>query len=148
MFNTSYLTLNVLAAAVWILGGIALLFKAAELLAEAADLHSAQVWWPVIAVITGITIGGIKAKYLFRKACKKNIHRILMLPEPKLWQFYRPIFFLFLALMITAGATLSRLAHGNFAFLLAVATLDLTISVALLSSSIVFWQEKAFMPHG
>ena len=148
MLNTSPLTLNILAAAVWVLGGIALLLKATELLAEAADLNPAQVWWPVIAAITGIVIGSIKAKFLFGKACKKNLDRIAALPNPKLWQFFRPGFFLALAIMIATGATLSRLAHGNFAFLLAVAALDLTISVALLSSSIVFWQEKAFMANG
>ena len=148
MLNTSPLTLNILAAAVWVLGGIALLLKATELLAEAADLNPAQVWWPVIAAITGIVIGSIKAKFLFGKACKKNLDRIAALPEPKLWQFFRPGFFLALAIMIVTGATLSRLAHSNFAFLLAVAALDLTISVALLSSSIVFWQEKAFMANG
>ena len=148
MLNTSPLTLNILAAAVWVLGGIVLLFKATELLAEASKLNPAHVWWPVIAAITGIVIGRIKAKFLFDKACKKNLDRIAALPNPKLWQFFRPGFFLALAIMIAAGATLSNLAYGNFPFLLAVATLDLTISVALLSSSIVFWQEKAFMANG
>ena len=57
---------------------------------------------------------------------------------------YRPQFFIFLATMIAIGATLSRAAHGNFPFLLSVAVLDSSIATALLGSSIVFWQEKAF----
>ena len=42
--------------------------------------------------------------------------------------------------MITAGATLSRLAHGDYAFLIGVTTLDLSLSTALLASSIFFWR--------
>jgi hypothetical protein len=52
--------------------------------------------------------------------------------------------FFFLALMISAGATLSRVAQDNYLLLCAVAALDLTIAVALLGSSYVFWQQKAF----
>ncbi len=120
-----------------------LIRKASELLFEAHALQSTSPWlW--LAIITGLFLGGIKAKFLFRKACKKNLIRIDALRAPKFWQFYRPYFFFFLALMITTGAVLSRLAHGNFAFLLSVAILDLSIATALLGSSPVFWEEKAF----
>ena len=50
-----------------------------------------------------------------------------------------------LAVMIAAGATLSRLAHGHYPLLIAVATLDLSLAVALLGSSTVFWKQKAFL---
>ncbi len=140
--KTSHRTLKILALLLWITGGAMLIRKASELLFEAHALESTSAWiW--LAIVLGIILGGLKAKYLFRKACKKNLVRIDTLQEPKFWQFYRPNFFLFLALMIGTGATLSRLAHGNFPFLLRVALLDLSIATALLGSSIVFWQEKA-----
>ena len=143
VFKTSHKTLKFLALFVWIIGGVMLIRKASELLAEANELTPASLWiWVAIAV--GILLGSLKAKYLFNKSCKKNIARINSLENPKLWQFYRPKFFLFLSLMIATGVTLSRLAHGNSTFLLGVAALDLSIATALLRSSIVFWQEKAF----
>ncbi|MCP4141504.1 MAG: hypothetical protein GY755_14675 [Chloroflexi bacterium] len=141
--KTSHRTLKILALLIWLIGGVMLVRKASELLLEAHALRSTSPWvW--IAIVAGILLGSLKAKYLFRKACKKNLARIDALQEPKFWQFYRPNFFFFLALMIGTGATLSRLAHGNFPFLLGVATLDLSIATALLGSSPVFWQEKAF----
>ena len=141
--KTSHRTLKILAVLLWLIGGVMLIRKASELLFEAHALQSTSPWiWFAIAL--GFLLGSLKAKYLFRKACKKNLARIDALQNPKLWQFYRPNFFLFLAIMITTGATLSRLAHGNFPFLFSVAVLDLSIATALLGSSIVFWQEKAF----
>lgn len=143
LLRTSHRTLKVLAVMLWLIGGVMLARKASELLVEARILDTTSPWiW--ITILIGIILGGIKAKYLFRKSCKKNLIRIDALPEPKIWQFYRPFFFVFLALMLAAGATLSRLAHGNFPFLLSVAALDLSIATALLGSSFVFWEEKAF----
>jgi hypothetical protein len=49
-----------------------------------------------------------------------------------------------LALMITTGAALSRLAHTHYSFLVDVAVLDPAIATALPASSHVFWREKAF----
>lgn len=139
----SHRTLKILAVLLWLIGGVMLIRKGGELIIEAYALNPESLWaW--FAVALGITLGGLKAKYLFRKACKKNLIRIDALEQPKLWQFYRPNFFLFLALMITFGAMLSRLAHGNYSFLLSVAILDTSIATALLGSSIVFWQERAF----
>lgn len=143
LLRTSHRTLKILAVLLWVIGGMMLVRKAGELLTEAHILQRNSPWiW--LTILFGILLGGIKAKYLFRKSCKKNLIRINSLQEPKIWQFYRPFFFFFLALMITTGATLSRLAHGNFIFLLSVAALDLSIATALLGSSFVFWEEKAF----
>ena len=141
--KTSHFTLKVLAYLIWITGGIMLIRKAGELLTEANELNPTSFWiWVSIAI--GTLLGGLKAKYLFNKSCKKNITRIDALEDPKFWQFYRPKFFFFLTLMIATGATLSRLAHGSFPFLLSVAALDISIATALLGSSIVFWKEKSF----
>ena len=46
--------------------------------------------------------------------------------------------------MIGTGMALSRMAHGNYVFLLSVAVLDVAIATALLSSSVVFWKQRAF----
>jgi len=43
--------------------------------------------------------------------------------------------------MIVLGATLSRLAHNNFPFLISVAVLDISIATALLLSSHLFWKQ-------
>ena len=141
--TTSHRTLKILAVLLWLIGGVMLIRKGGELIIEAYVIEPTSLWvW--FSVALGVVLGGLKAKYLFSKACKKNLIRIDALEEPKLWQFYRPGFFLFLAAMIALGATLSRLAHGNSPFLLSVATLDISLATALLGSSVVFWQEKAF----
>lgn len=137
---TSKRTLKILAAIVWIVGGIVLLVKGFSLLAEANELRAGR-YWPPLAVAAGLLIGGLKARYLFGKACHKNLARIDALDRPMIWEFYRPWFFLFLATMILVGASLSRLAHGNYPFLIAVAALDFSLATALLVSSRVFWNQ-------
>ncbi len=144
MLTVSTRTLNVLAAFVWYVGGIVLLLKGSSLLAEAHSLRPEHGWfW--LAAVAGPFIGGAKAKFLFSKTCQKNLSRITSLDRPKIWQFFSPWFFVFLAVMILAGATLSRLAHNNYAFLIGMGILDLSIAVALLGSSYVFWKQKAFV---
>ena len=141
--NISHRLLRILAVILWYIGGLILTLKGSELLFEAEALRPGQIWvWLTVGL--GLFFGAIKVKYLFRKVCKKNLIRINSLDNPKLWQFYRPGFFLFLAAMIVLGATLSRMAHGNYPFLLSVATLDFSLATALLGSSPVFWEEKAF----
>lgn len=143
MLTVSTRVLNMLAALVWYIGGFVLLVKGRSLLVEASPLHPNQGWiW--LAVIAAIFFGSLKARFLFSKSCRKNLNRIAALNEPKIWQFFRPGFFVALALMIAVGATSSRLAHNNYPFLIGVGILDLSLAVALLGSSIVFWQQKAF----
>ena len=143
MPTVSTRTLNILAAIVWYGGGLVLLLKSGSLLREATALHP-ELFWPAVALSLGLAIGGVKARYLFSRSCRKNLSRISTLEEPKFWQFFRPRMFFFLAVMISGGATLSRLAQDNYLLLCGVAALDLTIAVALLGSSYVFWQQRAF----
>lgn len=117
--------------------------KASELFIEAYRLAETPTWvW--LSILLGLVIGNLKARFIFRQSCQRNLRRIEALEQPKFWQFYRPQFFAMLAVMITVGVMLSRLSHGNFSFMLGVAVLDLSIATALLVSSIVFLEEKAF----
>ena len=143
MFTVSARILNVLSALVWYGGGIMLLLKGGSLLAEAEALNPDQAW-PWLATVAALLLGGLQAKFLFGKSCKKNLERIAALDQPKVWQFFRPGFFVALAIMFAVDATLSRLAHNSYAFLIGVAMLDLIVAISLLGSSYVFWREKAF----
>lgn len=146
MLTVSTRTLNILVAFVWYVGGIVLLLKGSSLLVEAHSLKPEQEWlW--LAAVVGSFIGGIKARFLFSKSCQRNLARIATLDRPRIWQFFRPWFIAALIVMILAGATLSRLAHNNYAFLIGVGILDLSIAVALLGSSYVFWKQKAFVKN-
>ncbi len=136
--------LNFLAAFVWCLGGVILLIKGGSLLAGSISLFPGPVWPWVVAVV-GLLLGVVKGRLLFSRSCRKNLTRISTLKNPRIWQFFSPGFFVLLLLMITAGVVLSRLAHTSFAVLLGVAFLDLGVGSALLSSSRVFWQQKAFV---
>ncbi len=122
-----------------------LLVKGSSLLAEAYSLQPEQ-YWPWLAVAVGSIIGSVKGKFIFRKSCLKNLARIDALNQPKLWQFFKPWFFLVLATMIAFGATMARMAHTqhNYYFLIGVAIVDIDIGIALLWSSYIFWREKAF----
>lgn len=144
MVTVSARFLNILAALVWYIGGIRLLQKGFSLLIE-ADLMEPELAWAWIAGFVGLFLGGLKAKYLFIKSIKKNLIRIDLLSQPKIWQFFSPGFFTALTIMILAGVTLSRMAHNNYPFLIGVAILDLGIAIALLGSSYVYWTEKAFV---
>lgn len=136
-------TLKIMAAVVWHIGGIVLLIKAGTLLLEADSLRPEQNWqW--IFVVVGLLLGGLKARFLFSRSCRKNLVRIETLDQPHIWRFFRPRFFLLLALMILTGVTLSRMAQGHYQSLIGVGTLDLSLAIALLGSSIVFWQQRAF----
>jgi hypothetical protein len=143
MFAASTRTLKILAAVLWYSGAIVLLTKGTSLLLEADSLQPGRNWtW--MTVILGLSIGWLKVKFIFRRACQKNLARIALLSEPRIWQFYRPGFLLFLAAMIIIGSTLSRMAHGNYPFLIAMVILDFSLATALFGSSVVFWQQQAF----
>jgi uncharacterized membrane protein len=143
MPGVSAKVLTVLAGLVWHAGGLVLLLKSRSLLTEAAILQPGR-HWPWLAVGAGVVIGVVKARYLFRKNLQNNLVRIAQLKHPQIWQFFTPQFFGALALMIGAGAASSRMAHQNYPLLVGVGAVDLTIAVALLGSSVVFWRNKHF----
>ena len=138
MFNTSPRSLKILASLVWYSGFIVLFIKSSKLLLEAEKINPDQSWtW--LALIAGVIIGGIKAKYLYAKLCIKNLHRIDTLEQPKIWHFYRMRFFIFLSLMVILGLFLSKMAHGNYPMLITMAIIELSVATALLGSSYCFW---------
>ena len=109
-------TLNILAAIVWYVGGIVLLWKGSSLLVEANELRP-ELSWPWLAVGLGLVIGGLKAMFLFSKSCQKNLSRITSLDNPKFWQFFRPRFLFFLAgIKILQPQIVRHLVQFAFAF--------------------------------
>jgi hypothetical protein len=141
MFNSSTPTLKLLASLVWYSGAVVLSFKSSKLFLEAQSINPNQLWiW--LAVLGGLMIGVIKAKYLFKRLCIKNLKRIDALEKPKLWHFYRMRFFFFLLSMILLGSFISRLAHGNYSMLIAMATVEISLATALIGSSNCFWKQK------
>ncbi len=139
-FVVSGRSLKLAAALVWYVGGIVLLLKGGNLLAEAEGLKPGAVW-PWLGMVAGLFLGALKAKYLFRESCQKNLDRIAALERPRLWQFFSPRFFVGLTMMISVGVMLSRLAHNWYPLLIGVVLLDFGVGVALLGSSYVFWKK-------
>ena len=132
-------TLKILAALLWYIGSIILLLKGSSLLSEAEVLEP-EGGWPWQVAVLGAFLGGLKARFIFNKSCQKNLDRIGALDQPRLWQFFRIRFFVALLLMVLVGVSLSMLAHNNYPMLISVALLDISIGIALLGSSYVFWK--------
>lgn len=141
MLNTTSNTLIKLAALVWYTGVVVLITKSVNLFLAAMD-GGADQGFILTAVLFGIVIGKIKANYLFYNIGKKNIERIHSLAQPKLWQFYRKRFFIFLFSMIALGKCLSIAAQGKSIALIALAVLELSIAFALFFSSHCFWKKQ------
>jgi len=140
MMNVTPQTLILLAGLVWYGGAIALLLKTVQLLHAAQAQHADQIW-PWLAIMTGLLLGFLRGRFLFGRACTRNIQRIRALERPRIWQFFRPHFFILLAGMILLGRFLSHRAQNHYGLLLSVAALDLSIAVALLGSSVTFWKK-------
>jgi len=121
----------------WLTGGVVLFLKGYSLFAEAVALRPGTAL-NYLPFFVAVVAGGLKARYLFLPSCRKNLARIESLAEPKPWQFFRAGFFIFLLCMVLLGMWLSRQALGNYAMLLVVSTVDLTLSVALLGSLVGF----------
>lgn len=139
--------LKILAATVWYVGAIAMALKAIRLLTEAARLNPAG-GWIVAAVASGLALGALQGKFLFVHFGRMNLERIDRLPRPRIWQFFRGRFLFALTLMILTGVALSRVAHGRYPLLIAVAAIDIIISTSLLVSSTVFWIRSGWSQRG
>ncbi len=138
--RTSKKTLVYLAAAVWYIGGIMLFRGGLELIIQSRELRTGALW-PTLFISVGISLGIFQAFVIFRHSCRRNLKRINQLEDPRLWQFYRPGFFLALLIMITSGILLDHFAQGIYFFMLSVAAVDFALTISLLGSSYVFWTD-------
>ena len=136
-------TVLIIAAIVWYAGGIALLLKGSSLLKQAYEMNSESIW-PVVAALIGVIAGLAKSRFLFIRSCKKNIQRIKAITNPRVWQCFKPGLLIFLAVIIPTGAWMSKAVAGNYLFLCLVGALDLSLAVALLTSSLAFWNRSTF----
>lgn len=140
-------TLTILAATVWYGGGIALLLKGSSYVVAAAGLHAHDIA-PWAMALAGLAIGAVRGRAAFARGCRKNLARIRALEEPRIWQFFRPAFFLMLIPMVGAGILLRTIADaGGFWAEAAVGSLELMIALALLTSSLEFWAAREYEPH-
>lgn len=133
--------LKVLAAATWYIGGAVLLYKGSGYLAAAAG--SGPDWPPVAAGLAGAAVGVLRGRTLFLRVCRRNLRRIEALEDPRIWQFFRPGFFLALAVMVAAGVALAWLARTGYWGSVVVGGLELVIALALLTSSVAFWRRAS-----
>jgi len=131
--TVSSTALKSLALLTWITGGVILSLKGYALFAEAEDLRPGAAL-NLLPFPIAVVAGGLKARFLFVPNCRRNLARIDALRDPKPWQFFRIRFFIFLLSMIWLGYWLSGRAAGEYGMLLAVSSLDLALSVALLGS--------------
>jgi hypothetical protein len=135
-------TLKWLAAITWTSGAVSLLAKGAHLLVLAGSSGRDLVW--LLASLTaGFALGSLKAKLILFKSCRQNLTRIGLLTSPRWWQFYTPLFFLLLVLMIVTGLVLSSLVQDSFAGQLAMAVVTIGMGSALMFSSIAFFEDAA-----
>ena len=143
--KTNKQVLKILAALVWYIGGVMLLRGGVELIWQAHELKSGT-FWPWIFIPGGLILGFIQARTIFSRSCRNNLQRISDLDDPRLWQFFRPGFFLALAVMISSGILLDHWSQGNYFLMLGVAALDIALTLSLWGSSTVFWTYKPSLP--
>ena len=134
-------TLKTLALLVWYIGFIALSLKSYKLFSEAYSINS-NLHYLIGFLLLGVLLSLLKTKYIFIKSCQKNLLRIEQLEEPKIWQFYRIKFFIFLVGVISLGAFLSQQASGNYYFLVSVAIVDMALALALFISGFEFFRSN------
>lgn len=139
--RTSKKVLIILSAVVWYIGGIMLFRSGFELLLLSTGIRPGENW-PWVFIGLGILMGVFQASMIFNRSCRKNITRISQLEDPRIWQFFRPGFFLALAIMISSGILLNHLSQGRYFFMLGVAAVDFALTISLLGSSYIFWTEK------
>ena len=131
--------LKILALVVWYIGFMALSVKSYKLFVEAYSLND-NFTYLLFFLLIGFLLSIIKTRYIFIQSCQKNIQRIELLKNPKIWQFYKIRFFLFLITVISLGKFLSYKASGNYYFLVSVGTLDMALALALFFSGFEFFR--------
>lgn len=137
--------LKALAAATWYIGGGVLLYKGTGYLIAAGG--AGPVWPALASAVAGAAVGVLRGRTLFLRACRRNLRRIDALEHPRIWQFFRPGFFLALAAMFAGGAALAWLAGTGYWGSVVVGALEIVIAVALITSSVAFWRRESRPAH-
>ncbi|MCK5145584.1 hypothetical protein KAR48_02450 [bacterium] len=141
--HVTHRSLYFLAAFTWYFGVIKLFTKGLSKFFDATILNPSvdpPYWVFAVAIIIGL----IQASTVFRKACHKNLIRIAALEKPEIWQFLRPGFIIFLFCMIIIGMLISKLTEGHYLPMLLDAVLNLSLSISLFGSSVLFWKHRVF----
>jgi hypothetical protein len=133
---------TILAALLWYVSAVVLLFEGFGLLRQAMSMQ-ADPLWPLLAQVGAVLIGGIMIRFIVSKACRKLLATLEALPQRRWWQCCRPGFLLLLCSVLVLGRYLSIAVQGHYPGLIAMATLDLSLATALLGSSYVFWRRPA-----
>jgi len=128
-----------LALLVWYISFIALSLKSYKLFNEAYNINN-NLTYLITFLLLGFLLSLLKIKYIFTPSCQKNLQRIEGLANPKIWQFYRVGFFIFLIGVISLGAFLSRMPSGDYYFLVTVGVLDMSLALALFLSGFEFFR--------
>ena len=142
VLEVSARTVKFLAALVWHVGFLALLWKGARLLHAADALDPGRIW-PWAAAAAALVIGSLKARFLLLPAARKNIARIDALEHPRPWNLYTPGFLVFLSANILLARLLFSWSQGDYTLSILSAVLALSIGVALFGSSFVWWRPAA-----
>ena len=133
-----------LAMLIWYIGVIALSLKSYRLFNEAYTINN-NITYLIIFLLLGFLLSLLKTKYIFTHSCQRNLKRIEQLEKPKIWQFYRVEFFIFLIGVISLGAFLSRMASGDYYFLVSVGVIDMALALALFFSGFEFFRSSAII---
>ena len=133
-----------LALLVWYISFIALSLKSYKLFNEAYNINN-NLTYLITFLLLGFLLSLLKIKYIFTPSCQKNLQRIEGLENPKIWQFYRVGFFIFLVGVISLGAFLSRMASGDYYFLVTVGVVDMALALALFFSGFEFFRSSAII---
>ena len=142
MLQISHTTTRTLAAIIWYSGFLILTIKSTGLYYEAWEKGSSGSL-VAAAIFFAALFGAVKGRYLFSRICRANLDRINGLSHPLFWQCYRLRFYLFLALMITMSKIFYQVAAESSVRLTLLATVELSVGVALLTSSTCFWVGKS-----
>ena len=132
-----------LAATIWHVGLVALLWKGSALLMEADAIDPGHIW-PWLGIPAALLIGGLKGRFLLTPAVRGNLTRIAALEEgARPWHVYRPGFFVFLVLNVLLARWVIAWSEGHYVLTILCGTMLLSIAVALLVSSPGWWRAEA-----
>ena len=131
-----------LAACIWHVGIVALLWRGTLLLLEAERLDPGR-GWPWLAIPAALLIGGLKGRLLLVRAVARNKARIAALERPRPWHVYHPGFFLFLVANVLLARWVIAWSEGHYVLTILCGTMLLSIAVALLVSSPAWWRQAS-----